>query len=203
MIATSILNLQNHLEKIKEVDQSDTDLIHLDIMDGVFVENKTNYSELPDFEKKLDIHFMVEDVGKYVNEYIKLNPEYITFHVEVENVLENIQYIKNKNCKVGLSIKPNTDIEKIIPYLSMIDLVLVMTVEPGKGGQKFLNEMISRIDYLKSLQKEYHYVLEVDGGINDETISLCNADIYVVGSYITSAKDMGYQIHQLKELTKK
>ena len=132
---------------------------------------------------------MVEDVKKYINDFSKLNPEYITFHYEAtNNPMNEINLIKQKNIKVGISIKPDTDVKKLLPYLEYVDLVLIMSVEPGKGGQKFLDSSIEKIDYLYKIRKKcnYKYVIEVDGGVNIETIDKCKkCDIVVVGSYIT------------------
>ena len=114
------------------------------------------------------------------------NPEFITFHYEVNlDIMDIINYIKKFNIKVGLSIKPNTKIEEIIPYLPYLDLVLVMSVEPGLGGQQFIVNSVDKIKKLKELKGDY--LIEVDGGINDSTISLVkDVDIAVIGSYITS-----------------
>ena len=130
------------------------------------------------------------DVRKYVNDFKTLQPEYITFHYEaIEDVEDMIKYIKSLNIKVGLSIKPNTEVSLIKPYLKDLDLVLIMSVEPGEGGQKFINSSTQKIDELYTIRKDnnYHYAIEVDGGINDVTIKECvNADILVVGSFITN-----------------
>ena len=111
-----------------------------------------------------------------------------------------INYIKNLGIKVGLSIKPNTPIESIIPYLKDIDLVLIMSVEPGMGGQQFITNSIDRINYLKEYRSinNLDYVIEVDGGINDETIKLVNSDISVVGSFITKSDNYQEQVNKLK-----
>lgn len=194
-------------DKIKLIDKTNCDYIHLDIMDGVFVSNKTpEFNDIKeyfiDLNKKLDVHLMCNDVKKYINQYALLKPDYITFHIEcVDNVLETINYIKDKNIKVGIAIKPNTSLDVIKPYLKDIDLILVMSVEPGYGGQKFITESTNRIKYLYNLRKNFNlsYKIEVDGGINLETISLCDeADIVVVGSYITSSDNYQVQLDNLR-----
>lgn len=201
MIATSILKLQESKEKIQKIDQSQTDLIHFDVMDGKFVQNKTNYQNLPEFTKPIDIHLMVEDVKKYVDAFSYLHPKNITFHIEINNNIDEIiTYIKEKGFKVGLAIKPKTSIEQLLPYLDKIDVVLVMTVEPGAGGQKFMKDMIPKINTLKKMQKDYQYLIEVDGGINKDTKELCNADIFVVGSYITDSDHPNDMIRNLKSI---
>ncbi|MDD4607807.1 MAG: ribulose-phosphate 3-epimerase [Bacilli bacterium] len=208
-ISASFLSIKDNLkENILVLDQSNIDYLHLDIMDGKFVSNKTWDIEtikelLTGTNRPKDVHLMVSDVKTYIDDFSTLNPDYITIHFEaVDDIEETINYIKSKNIKVGLSIKPNTDIVSIIPYLSLIDLVLIMSVEPGKGGQDFIESASSKINILKELRDEnnyYHYVIEVDGGINDETIKLCrNADIIVVGSYITNSDNYNEQINKLK-----
>ncbi len=208
-ISASFLSIKDNLkENILVLDQSNIDYLHLDIMDGKFVSNKTWDIEtikklLTGTNRPKDVHLMVSDVKTYIDDFSTLNPDYITIHFEaVDDIEEMINYIKSKHIKVGLSIKPNTDIVSIIPYLSLIDLVLIMSVEPGKGGQDFIESASSKINILKELRDEnnyYHYVIEVDGGINDETINLCrNADIIVVGSYITKSDNYNEQINKLK-----
>ncbi|MDD2377260.1 MAG: ribulose-phosphate 3-epimerase [Bacilli bacterium] len=208
-ISASFLSIKDNLkENILVLDQSNIDYLHLDIMDGKFVSNKTWDIEtikelLTGTNRPKDVHLMVSDVKTYIDDFSTLNPDYITIHFEaVDDIEETINYIKSKHIKVGLSIKPNTDIVSIIPYLSLIDLVLIMSVEPGKGGQDFIESASSKINILKELRDEnnyYHYVIEVDGGINDETINLCrNADIIVVGSYITNSDNYNEQINKLK-----
>ena len=193
-------NVDNCLSRL---DNTDCDYIHCDIMDNIFVPNQTPniIDRLRLSTKNKDVHLMVKDVKKYVDEYKALNPEYITFHIEATDEIENlISYIKSLNIKVGLSIKPNTDIEKIMPYLGSIDLVLVMSVEPGFGGQAFIDNSSLKIQRLKQLRDEYHYsyVIEVDGGINDTNVSKCmGADILVVGSFVTKGNDYQEQIYKI------
>lgn len=199
LISTSILNIKDDECKINKIDKSNTDYIHLDIMDGLFVKNKVDFNKL-NFNKKIDIHLMTYDVINYVNRYKHLNPEYITFHLEInENIKEIINYIKSLSIKVGISIKPSTDVKKLLPYLNEIDLVLVMSVEPGKGGQLFIENTTDKIKELIKLKEYYSFVIEVDGGINDETIKkISKADMAVVGSFITNHEDFNKQIDKLK-----
>ena len=202
-LSCSYLSSDDKEKTIKELNESKTDYIHLDIMDGKFV---TNTSELYDFIKKnepiskpLDVHLMVEDVNFYIDKYSNLNPKYITIHYEIDSdINEAIKLIKSKNCKVGLSIKPNTKIDEIINYLDKIDLVLVMSVEPGYGGQSYI-DISDKLEYLRKLQNDYNFVIEVDGGINDTNISSIDTDIAVVGSFITSSDNYQEQINILKE----
>lgn len=196
MISASFLSIKDNLkENIKKLDNTTIDMLHVDIMDGIFVPNKTwnNYEVkelLNDTKKEKDVHLMVNDVKKYIDDFKIINPTYITFHYEaVDNIFDTIRYIKSLNIKVGLSIKPNTLIKDIIPYLEYLDLVLVMSVEPGYGGQTFIDSSINKINDLYELRNSnnYHYLIEVDGGINDKTAKMCNkADILVIGSFITN-----------------
>ena len=208
MISVSILGIKEDIKNnIQILDKQDIDYMHIDIMDGEFVSNKTwNIDEISDIldntKVKKDVHLMVSDVKKYVDDFVTLKPDYITFHYEaINNVLEMIKYIKSLNINVGLSIKPNTKVEEIIPYLSYLDLVLIMSVEPGLGGQKFIEISINKIKELYKLRNDYnyHYVIEVDGGINDITAKLCDkADILVIGSFITN----GNYKEQINKITR-
>lgn len=194
-IAASFLDIKEpKCEELTKLDSLDVDYIHLDVMDGIFVDNKTyTYEEFYDITrlttKPKDIHLMVSDVKKYIDEFSKMNPEFLTFHYEsVSEVGSVINYIKDLGIKVGMSIKPSTDVAEIAKYLPYLDLVLVMSVEPGKGGQAFIEESTKKIEQLYNLRREenYNYKIEVDGGINDITIKSCyKADICVVGSFIT------------------
>ena len=184
-ISASFLSIKDNIkENIVKLTNNDIDYLHLDIMDGKFVANKTwnilEIKNLINYHKPLDVHLMVKDVYKVL-----------------DDVMAVINYIKKSNIKVGLSIKPNTDISLIIPYLKYIDLVLIMSVEPGLGGQKFIINSVDKIKKLKELKGDF--LIEVDGGINDSTINLVkDADIVVVGSYITSG-NYEERIKKLKE----
>lgn len=205
-IAPSFLKIPFH-EEILKLDKENIDLIHVDVMDGIFVENKNYTPEefiylVSNTNHPKDIHLMVSDVKKYVDGFKVINPNNITFHYEATtDVSGMINYIKSLGIKVGLSIKPKTEIKEIVKYLEYVDLVLVMSVEPGKGGQKFLEESTEKIEDLYKLREEYnyHYLIEVDGGINNETIKKCDkADICVVGSYITDG-DYKERIEELRK----
>lgn len=209
MISASFLSIKENLkENIKRLDNTNIDYLHLDIMDGLFVPNKTwDVNEIKELlngvRKPLDVHLMVNDISKYIDDYKALDPEYITFHYEATSApLEVIKKIKKTGSKVGISLKPDTKIEVLEPYLDLLDLVLVMSVEPGMGGQTFLNSSIYKVDYLKEqkLKNNYQYMISIDGGINEETISLVNCDIYVVGSAITKQDNYEEVINKLKKL---
>jgi ribulose-phosphate 3-epimerase len=206
LISGSFLSIKNNLkENIIKLDKSNIDYLHLDIMDSYFVPNITwNIEEIKTLlagtTKKYDVHLMVKDVYKYIDDYSTLNPEYITIHLEAcDNILDALNYIKNKNIKAGISIKPNTSVKELIPYLKYIDLVLVMSVEPGLGGQVFIPNTTNKLRTLNELKKEYNFIIEVDGGINEDTIKYCMyADIIVVGSFITNSDNYNQQIELLK-----
>ena len=195
-VSTSILSVKDDLQKcVYELNNTNTDYIHLDIMDGIFVENTTWSIDtlrnvLTYNSKPLDVHLMVADVKSYVDLYATLKPEYITFHYEaIDDINEMINYIKSLGIKVGLSIKPNTKIEEIYEYLPKVDLVLVMSVNPGMGGQEFIMGTTQKVNGLKDykINNNLNYLISVDGGINGDTVKLIrNADITVSGSYITS-----------------
>ena len=161
-ISCSYLSSNDKEKVINELNKTNVDYIHLDIMDGKFTENETlDFNTLRNYfyenTKKLDVHLMVKDVKLYTELYSLLNPEYITFHLEIGNTKELINYVKNKNIKVGLAINPNTDINEIKPFINDIDLILVMSVYPGKGGQTFIESSIDKIkEHLdKWLDSEY------------------------------------------------
>ncbi len=206
-ISTSILGIKDTLDKnINRVYKSKTDYIHIDIMDGIFVPNKTfEYEVLKkyiDNSKMLDVHLMVDDIIKYINIYKELNPEYITIHYENKNIDKAIDLIKKNNIKVGIALKPNTNIEKIYDLLDKIDLVLIMSVEPGSGGQSFIYSSIDKIKKLKKyiIDNKYNVLISVDGGINNVTSKLvisAGVDIIVSGSFITNSNDYNERIYEL------
>lgn len=204
-ISASFLSIDENIkENIQKLDTSTVDFLHLDIMDGIFVPNKTwTLSEMKNIinghTKPLDVHLMVKDVYHYIDKFAKLNPYMITFHYEaVEDPYLVIDYIKSYGIKAGISIKPETEIVELEDLLDYVDLVLIMSVEPGMGGQKFIPETLDKIKYLKNKKKCYNYLIEVDGGINDKNIKDLKCDIAVVGSFITNSDDYNAQITKLK-----
>lgn len=203
-ISLSILSCNSIEEAINKVNNTNTNYLHLDVMDGMFVPNTSyNIEEIKyiinNSNKKIDAHFMVNDPIKYLNELKEYNLEYFTFHVELDNVKYLINKIKENNYKVGLSIKPNTDINVLKEYLDDIDLILIMSVEPGMGGQTFINSAVDRISEIKNLIGNRNIKIAVDGGINNNTIKFINnADIAVVGSYITSSTNYQEKIDILR-----
>ena len=209
-ISTSILSIKdNILEKVKILNSTDTDFIHYDIMDGKFVSNTSfSFDEIKEINryvtKPLDVHLMVENPTNYIEYYKNLNPYYITIHYEINNYIKYVEYIKSLNIKVGLSIKPQTKVEDIFYILDKLDLVLIMSVEPGIGGQKFVDSTIDKIEKLNKYIKDNKLktLIEVDGGINNITSKKCikaGANILVSGTYITNSNNYQKQIDELKK----
>ncbi len=208
-VAVSILSINdNYLEKIVALNETDCDYIHLDVMDGKFVNHVTmNDNMLIEYAKHvtkpIDIHFMVSDVKSYIDKYLVLQPKYITFHYEaVLHPQKIIQKIKSTGINVGISIKPNTPVSVLLPYLKYLDLILVMSVEPGMGGQTFITNTASKIQELQHLKEQYgyRYQIEVDGGINANTIKqVQGADIVVSGSFVTNSMNYQEQINLLRK----
>ena len=192
----------SNIEKIIiDLDKSKAEYIHFDVMDGDFVPNLTFgaqfISDVRKFSRKIfDVHLMINRVGKFLDEYIKAGSDIITFHYEIdEDIRKIISKIKNKGLKCGLAIKPSTTWSELLPYLDLIDQVTIMTVEPGFGGQKFMNNQVDKIknisDHIKL--KNMNVEVEIDGGINFETGKTCveaGADILVAGSFLFNQGDL-------------
>jgi len=204
-LSVSVLNAENRLQMIKILNKTDISYIHIDVMDGIFVSQTSlpleEIIELSNISnKKLDVHLMVEDPISYIEQIKDLkNIEYITIHLEIDKDVKDIlSKIKSYGYKTGLSIKPNTDVNALIPYLEDIDLILLMTVEPGLGGQPFIESSIEKIQDLKKLINNTNIKIEVDGGINNKTINkVKDANIAVVGSYITKSENPTEAINNL------
>jgi ribulose-phosphate 3-epimerase len=207
-VAPSILSADfNNLEnEIREVVQAGGDYIHIDVMDGKFVENVTEGIKMfktarSVTEKTIDVHLMVENPQDYIDDFEKA--DIITFHIETvdENTAwELIKNIKSKNIKVGISIKPNTKLDRIIKFLEHINQVLIMTVEPGKGGQELIPDTINKIKELRKINSLID--IEVDGGINLDTAKIvkeAGANILVAGTAIFKADNKNKIIEELKK----
>lgn len=203
-ISPSILSSNNRIESIKKLNNTKADYIHIDVMDGKFVPNtQMPIDQIIDLEKysniPLDVHLMVTNPEEYINKLSNKNIEYITIHIEINKDINYlIDKIKSLGYKTGLSIKPNTSINELIPYLDKIDLVLIMSVEPGFGGQQFMPNSLVKAQKLRKLKP--NITLEIDGGINDTNIDEVKKyiDIAVVGSYITNSNDYNKAINNLK-----
>lgn len=216
-ISTSILNMikGKESETIFALEKAKTDYFHIDVMDGDFVEKDTyNYMlETSSYIKRIsnlpmDVHLMIKDVKKGIEDFSSVEPNIITFHIEAckdeKEIFEYIDLIKENNSKVGISVKPNTPIEEIYKYLPYIHTCLVMTVEPGKGGQTLLSEMIKKIETLKKYIDENNLEIDIeaDGGINlntCEAVKEAGANILVAGTAILMAKDYKEIIDELKK----
>lgn len=215
-VSTSILSIKEGEETsaFLKLETAKTDYFHIDVMDGKFVEKNTYKKMLQnvDYIKRisnlpLDVHLMVENIKETIDNFLAVEPNIITFHLEAcknkEEVYEIISYIKENNCKVGISVKPNTNIEEVYEFLPYIHMCLIMTVEPGKGGQTFLTDMLQKIEKLKNYcnEQELELDIEVDGGINLKTASSvkkAGANILVAGTAIVMANDFKVIIDELR-----
>ena len=216
-VSTSILSVKKDdcIQTFYNLETAGTDYFHIDVMDGRFVENNTvdlmtEYSEYLNSITNipLDVHLMVEDVMSYIKSFLSFEPRNITVHYEAakneKELLEWLSFIKENNCKAGISVKPNTPIKEIYGILPYVHTVLVMTVEPGKGGQELIPSTIERIKTLKEYidTQGLEIDIEADGGINlDNVQSLKEAgcDIIVAGTSIISSNDFKETISKLKE----
>lgn len=216
-VSTSILSIKKGEESATffELEAAKTDYFHIDVMDGKFVEKDTyeKMLESASYIKRisnlpLDIHLMVEDVKAAINDFVAVEPNIITFHYEAckdkQEVYDLIKYIKENNCKVGIAVKPNTKVEEIFEFLPYIHMCLIMTVEPGKGGQTLITDMVEKIEKLKEYvdNNNIEIDIEADGGINLKTapiIKEAGANVLVSGTAIVMAKDFKPIIEELKK----
>ncbi len=202
MISVSFLKSKySKKETIQLIEDSKADFIHVDLMDGIYVkENNFTIDEIMDLlknvKKSLDIHLMVYNPLIYIKELVKLKPSIITIHLDgTPNIEETIDYLKKNDVKVGLAINPDENEHIIDNYLDKIDYVLIMSVYPGEGGQKFIPEVLEKINYF-----EDKLLIGIDGGINEDSIKLLknyHIDIIVSGSYICMSDNFNERIDEL------
>ncbi len=206
LIAPSILSADftRLAEEIQEVEKAGCDAIHVDVMDGHFVPNLTIGPPVIRWIRKttqlpLDVHLMIEEPLRYLEDYKKAGADWLTIHVEAtREIKETLSRMKKLEVKVGMSLRPKTSLDAVLPYLEWLDLVLVMTVEPGFGGQAFMPEMIKKVE---SLRPQFSGFISVDGGITEETAGgtlRAGADILVAGTAIFSRQDRSRAIQDLR-----
>lgn len=216
-ISTSILSVKKGEESKKFIalEQAKTDYFHIDVMDGKFVEKNT-YNQMLEYASyikrisnlPLDVHLMVEDVKQAIIDFSGVEPNIITFHIEAckddKEVMEMINLIKDLNCRVGISVKPDTPIEDVYKFLPYVHICLVMTVEPGKGGQTLLSDMVEKIKKLKEFIDSHNLEtdIEADGGINlrtVESVKKAGTNIIVSGTAILCATNYKIIIDELRK----
>lgn len=213
LIAPSLLSCDfaRFGEEIARMDKAGADFMHLDIMDAHFVPNLTFGAPVIKFvrkysDKPFDVHLMISEPLKYIEDFAKAGADIITIHVESDSpIQETIDKIKSFGIKPGLVIKPNTPVESVYPYLSDLYMVLVMTVEPGFGGQSFMADMMPKVEALKAKREEMglDFLIEADGGIADNTIAVAakaGVDVAVAGTAVFKAENAEEKIKELKAL---
>ncbi len=212
LISPSILasDFSRLAEEIKSIENAGADLVHIDVMDGMFVPNITLGAPVIKCLKgktalPFDVHLMIEEPIRYIDDFVSAGADIITFHIEAaKDVSATIERIKKAGCKPAISIKPNTPAEVVFPFLEKLYMVLVMTVEPGFGGQSFMPETMPKVKAIRqeAEKRGIDLRIQVDGGIDDKTASVATengADVLVAGSYVFKAADRAEAIRKLKQ----
>ena len=212
LISPSILasDFSRLAEEVKSIENAGADLVHIDVMDGMFVPNITLGAPVIKCLKgktalPFDVHLMIEEPIRYIDDFASAGADIITFHIEAaKDVKATIEKIKACGCKPAISIKPNTPADVVFPYLNDLYMVLVMTVEPGFGGQSFMPETMPKVKAIRdeATKRNIDLRIQVDGGIDDKTVSIVTengADVIVAGSYVFKAADRSMPIKTLRE----